>query len=87
MNLTEMQRLKKAKCWRIRTASLLLYWTMNLALRGEAIRAQFAYLDEKEFAQAKISDPKDFFDNSFVETLDKTRISLQARQEPITARI
>jgi NitT/TauT family transport system substrate-binding protein len=48
------------------------YWTMGLAVRGAAVQAQFAYLDEKEFPQAKHFDPKDFFDNSFVDTLDKT---------------
>ena len=47
------------------------YWAMNLAVRAEAIRAQFAYLDEKTLPQAKNADPKDFIDNSFVEALDK----------------
>lgn len=48
------------------------YWDMNLHVRGEAIRAQFAYMDEKEFPQAKNSDPKEFFDNSFVDRLEKS---------------
>jgi len=48
------------------------YWEMNLAVRPEAIQAQFGYMDEKEFPQAKNSDPKEFFDNSFVEGLEKS---------------
>ncbi len=48
------------------------YWEMSLAVRADAIQAQFGYMDEKEFSQAKNSDPKDFFDNSFVEALEKS---------------
>lgn len=48
------------------------YWAMSLAIRPEAIRAQFDYLDEKEFSNAKNVDPKDFFDNSFVDALAKS---------------
>ena len=48
------------------------YWAMSLAVRPEAIKGQFAYLDEKEFANAKNADPKDFYDNSFVDTLAKS---------------
>ena len=48
------------------------YWAMNLAVRREAIKAQFEYLDEKEFPNAKNTDPKDFYDNSFVEALSKS---------------
>jgi NitT/TauT family transport system substrate-binding protein len=48
------------------------YWAMNLAVRPEAIKAQFEYLDEKESANAKNADPKDFYDNSFVETLSRS---------------
>jgi NitT/TauT family transport system substrate-binding protein len=47
------------------------YWEMNLLVRSDAIKAQFGYMDEKEFPQARNSDPKEFFDNSFVENLDK----------------
>jgi hypothetical protein len=47
------------------------YWEMSLNVRAEVIQAQFGYMDEKEFPQAKNSDPKEFFDNSFVEALDK----------------
>ena len=48
------------------------YWAMSLAVRPEAIQAQFAYMDEKEFPNAKKADPKDFYDNSFVEALEKS---------------
>jgi NitT/TauT family transport system substrate-binding protein len=48
------------------------YWAMNLAVRPEAIKKQFEYLDEKEFPTAKNADPKDFYDNSFVEALSKS---------------
>jgi len=48
------------------------YWAMNLGVRPEAIKAQFEYLDQKEFANARNADPKDFYDNSFVETLSKS---------------
>ena len=48
------------------------YWALNLAVRPEAIKAQFEYLDEKEFANAKNADPKDFYDNSFVEALSRS---------------
>jgi NitT/TauT family transport system substrate-binding protein len=48
------------------------YWAMSLAVRPEAIRAQFEYLDEKEFPNAKNADPKEFYDNSFVDGLNKS---------------
>lgn len=48
------------------------YWAMSLAVRPEAIRGQFEYLDEKEFPNAKNADPKEFYDNAFVETLTKS---------------
>jgi len=53
-------------------ASFAPYWAMGLAVRAEAIRAQFGYLDEKEFPQARDADPKEFFDNSFVDHLEKS---------------
>lgn len=53
-------------------AAFAPYWAMSLAVRPEAIRSQFDYLDEKEFANAKNADPKDFFDNSFVSALEKS---------------
>lgn len=48
------------------------YWEMSLNVRAEVIQAQFGYMDEKEFPQAKNSDPKEFFDNSFVDALEKS---------------
>jgi NitT/TauT family transport system substrate-binding protein len=48
------------------------YWAMSLAVRPEAVRAQFDYLDDKEFPSAKNADPKDFYDNAFVEALGKS---------------
>ena len=48
------------------------YWAMSLAVRPEAIRAQFDYLDEKEFPNAKNADPKEFYDNSFIDALTKS---------------
>jgi len=48
------------------------YWAMSLAVRPDAIRAQFEYIDEKEFPNAKNADPKEFYDNSFVEALNKS---------------
>jgi len=48
------------------------YWALSLAVRPEAIRAQFDYLDEKEFPNARNADPKEFIDNSFVDALDKS---------------
>lgn len=48
------------------------YWEMGLAVRAETIRAQLNYADEKEFPQAKNVDPRDFFDNSFVNNLERS---------------
>jgi NitT/TauT family transport system substrate-binding protein len=48
------------------------YWAMSLAVHPEAVRAQFDYLDEKEFPNAKNADPREFFDNSFVSALEKS---------------
>ncbi|MGE5218391.1 MAG: ABC transporter substrate-binding protein [Chloroflexota bacterium] len=48
------------------------YWAMSLAVRPEAVKGQFAYLDEKEFPNAKNAEPKDFYDNSFVDALNKS---------------
>lgn len=48
------------------------YWAMNLAVQREAIQAGIGYLDEKEFPQAKNADPRDFFDNSFVDNLERS---------------
>jgi ABC-type nitrate/sulfonate/bicarbonate transport system substrate-binding protein len=48
------------------------YWAMSLAVRPEAIKSQFEYIDEKEFPKVKNADPKDFYDNSFVDALTKS---------------
>jgi len=48
------------------------YWAMKLAVRAEAIKGQFDYLDDKEFPNAKNADPRDFYDNSFVDALTKS---------------
>lgn len=48
------------------------YWEMGLAVRAETIRAQLSYADEKEFPQAKNAAPRDFFDNSFVNNLERS---------------
>ena len=48
------------------------YWEMGLAVRAETVRAQLSYADEKEFPQAKNPDPRDFFDNSFVNNLARS---------------
>jgi ABC-type nitrate/sulfonate/bicarbonate transport system substrate-binding protein len=48
------------------------YWAMSLAVRPEAVRGQFEYIDEKEFPKVKSADPKDFFDNSFVDALSRS---------------
>lgn len=37
--------------------------------RPEAIRGQFAYLDDKELPKVKTADPNDFYDNSLVDAL------------------
>ena len=44
----------------------------NLAVQDQVIRAELDYLSEKEFPQAKSANPKEFFDNSFVENLDRS---------------
>jgi NitT/TauT family transport system substrate-binding protein len=48
------------------------YWAMSLAVRPEAIKGQFEYIDEKEFPKVKNADPKDFYDNTFVDALTKS---------------
>ena len=48
------------------------YWDMGLAVRAETIQAQFSYADEKEFPQAKNADPREVFDNSFGDNLEKS---------------
>lgn len=53
-------------------AAFAPFWDMSLAIRAEVIQAQFDYLDEKEFPQAKQANPGEFFDNSFVDNLEKS---------------
>jgi ABC-type nitrate/sulfonate/bicarbonate transport system substrate-binding protein len=48
------------------------YWEMSLAVRDQVIRAELDYLDEKEFPKAKNANPREFFDNSFVENLERS---------------
>lgn len=48
------------------------YWAMNLAIQRDAIQAGFGYLDEKDFPQAKNADAREFFDNSFVDHLERS---------------
>ena len=48
------------------------YLALSLAVRPEAIQAQLAYLDEQQFPQARNADPREFFDNSFVENLERS---------------
>jgi hypothetical protein len=48
------------------------YIETNLAVRDQIIRAELGYLDAKEFPQAKHANSKEFFDNSFVDNLDRS---------------
>lgn len=48
------------------------YWVTNLALRPEQFETWFSYLDDQEYPQAGKANPKDFYDNSFVEALEKS---------------
>ena len=47
------------------------HWAKSLAVRTEVVQAWFGYLDEKEFPQAKNADPRESYDNSFVDNLEK----------------
>jgi NitT/TauT family transport system substrate-binding protein len=47
------------------------YWETSFAVQDQTIRAELSYLNEKEFPQAKNTNPREFFDNSFVERLEK----------------
>ncbi len=47
------------------------YLETSLAVREQVIRAELDYLNEKEFPRAKSTNPKEFFDNSFIENLEK----------------
>ena len=48
------------------------YWETSLAVREQVIRAELDYLSENEFPQVKSANPRDFFDNSFVENLRRS---------------
>ncbi len=47
------------------------HWANSLAARSEVVQAWFGYLDEKEFPQAKNANAKEFYDNSFIDGLEK----------------
>ena len=53
-------------------SSFLAYWAASLSVRAEVIQAHLAYLDEKQFPQAKNIDLREFFDNSFVDNLERS---------------
>ncbi len=48
------------------------YWAMSLTVQREAIQAHFDHVDEKEFPRAKNADAREFFDNSFVDNLERS---------------
>jgi NitT/TauT family transport system substrate-binding protein len=48
------------------------YWVTSLALKPEQLTTWFSYLDEKEYPLAAKANAKDFYDNSFVEALEKS---------------
>jgi ABC-type nitrate/sulfonate/bicarbonate transport system substrate-binding protein len=48
------------------------YWVTSLALRPEQFQTWFSYLDDKEYPLAKKAEPKAFYDNSFVENVEKS---------------
>lgn len=47
------------------------YLETNLAVRDDVIRSELDYLDEKEFPKARSTKTREFYDNTFIETLDK----------------
>ena len=47
------------------------YFVTHLALRPEQLSTWFGYLDDKEYPTAAKANPRDFYDNSFVEALEK----------------
>lgn len=48
------------------------HWAKSLAVRTEVVQAWFGYLDEKEYPQARNADPREFYDNSFVDKLERS---------------
>ena len=61
------------------------YWAMSLAVRPEAIRGQFEYIDEKEFPKVKSADPEGVLRQLFRRHPDQVRISEKSRHEIICA--
>src|SRR5262249_47122680 len=65
------------------------YLETSLAVRDQVIRAELDYLNEKEFPRAKSANPKEFFDNSFVDNLEKTNffatigLSTENKSDPV----
>jgi ABC-type nitrate/sulfonate/bicarbonate transport system substrate-binding protein len=47
------------------------HWAKSLAVRNEVVQAWFGYLDEKEYPQVKSADAREFYDNSFIDRLEK----------------
>jgi NitT/TauT family transport system substrate-binding protein len=47
------------------------YFVIDLALLPEQLQTWFSYLDEKDYPSVRKADPKDFYDNSFVEALER----------------
>ncbi len=48
------------------------YWATDLSVPVEAVKSQLSYLPEKEFPEARNADPREFFDNSFVQELERS---------------
>jgi NitT/TauT family transport system substrate-binding protein len=48
------------------------YFEMSLAVRDQVVRAELSYLNEKEFPHVKNANSRDYFDNSFVENLERS---------------
>ena len=55
------------------------YFVTHLALKPEQLTTWFGYLDEKEYPQVGKASAKDFYDNSFVEALEKSGFLSKAR--------
>jgi len=47
------------------------YFVTDLALRPAQLTSWFSYLDEKEYPAAAKANPRDFYDNTFVDALEK----------------
>jgi NitT/TauT family transport system substrate-binding protein len=53
------------------------YFETSLAVRDQVIRAELEYLNEKDSPRAKSTNPKEFFDNSFVEKFEKANSAVE----------